>query len=142
MTYATSAPTAVLIHEYPLRMAATKRACTEVGVEVVAVTAAAETALALVDQHQPRLLILGLDSARVRGAALELLRNAREAFPEVKIVALSSEPDRGHVDAALAVGADAYVVESPERGVLRAAVGQAVQWALTDNARVALQPVA
>ena len=129
----TSGRSAVLLHEYPLRMAVIERALREVGLDVVAKTGRLESTADLADRYEPDLLVLELDVDGVRADALAVLRRLHERLPSLKIIVFSREPDASWIEGALDAGATAYLTDSPDAAELAAAVHQAIAWAFAES---------
>ena len=132
MAELTSGRSAVLLHQYPLRMAVVERALRELGLEIVAKTGRVESAFTALQEHEPDLLVVELDTRGEPDESLELLRRASEDLPGVRILAFSAHPDSRWIDGALEAGATAYITDTPNSQELTTAVHQAVAWAFND----------
>jgi DNA-binding NarL/FixJ family response regulator len=117
---------ALLLDHHPLWLDAVEGVLRGVGVAVVAKTSDPESALALLDEHQPDLFVVEPDNpAGPSDEAALLLKRAVETLPEGKVVVLSSQDDPDAIHAALAVGATAYVVKTAHPDDLAATIRQA-----------------
>jgi DNA-binding NarL/FixJ family response regulator len=95
----------------------------QIGVNVVGKTTSTTQALALVEKHQPDLLITGLEGGDMSG--LVLIERARAAAPDVRPIVLSMHAESQVIDSALSAGAVAYVVKTAHPEDLASAVRQA-----------------
>ena len=96
-----------------------------VDVAVVAATTSPDDALALIGEHAPGLVTVGLDGHEGGVEALELLGRIYEVSPETRAIVLSAYRDEARIEAALAAGAVAYVVKSVSAQDLAYAMRQA-----------------
>jgi CheY-like chemotaxis protein len=69
-----------------------------------------DAAVALVQKHDPALLVLDLDMPKRSG--IEVLRDLRETHPELAVIVITAEPDRDRREEALGLGAWT-VIEKP-----------------------------
>jgi DNA-binding NarL/FixJ family response regulator len=126
---ATSQPaeqrSALLVDEHPLWLEAVARVLATVDVEVVAATTSPDHALALIGEHAPGLVTIGLDGHEGGVEALEFLGRAYDVSPETRAIVLSAYRDEARIEAALAAGAVAYVVKSVQAADLAYAMRQA-----------------
>lgn len=76
-------------------------------IEVVASTRNGEEVIALVERHEPDLVLLDHRMAGTQGVAC--LRRIKEHRPQIKVVTLSASEDSADINQALAAGADAYI---------------------------------
>jgi DNA-binding NarL/FixJ family response regulator len=116
---------ALLLDHHPLWLDAVEGVLKGVGVAVVAKTGDPETALALLEERRPDLFVVEPDNPATPSGNSALLKRAAETLPEAKIVVLSSQDDAESIQAALALGATAYVVKTSHPDDLAAAVRQA-----------------
>jgi DNA-binding NarL/FixJ family response regulator len=116
--------TAVLADNHPMWLEPIERAIGVAGVDVVGTTSSARHALSMLEEHHPTVLVCGLDFGPGDLGGLDLVRSAREACPELKILILSRFDDQATIDAAFAAGANAYVLKTAHRDDLVAAVRQ------------------
>ena len=117
--------TAILVDQHPLWLDAIEPVVTKIGVDVVARTTSAAEGLALVEELQPDILVTGLDMPPGEMDGLALVRDAREAAPELKAIVISVHHDPAHIDAALEAGAVAYVVKTAQAEDIASAIRQA-----------------
>jgi DNA-binding NarL/FixJ family response regulator len=119
--------TAILLDRHPLWLAAVERVLSGLNVDVVGKTTSPETALELVDQHQPELMITEIDTGDETIDGIACLARARERNPKLSAIVLSRYTDPEHIEEALAAGASAYVTKTAQREDLAAAVRQAFE---------------
>jgi DNA-binding NarL/FixJ family response regulator len=120
----TGARDAVLLDPHPLWLDALEEVLARVGATVVAKTTSAQDALDAIERHRPQLLTLELDTQIGEPTGLEVLRRAKMLVPSLRAIVLSAHHDAGHVDAALAAGAAAYVLKTAHPDDVVAAVRQ------------------
>jgi DNA-binding NarL/FixJ family response regulator len=77
-------------------------------------------ALALVEEHQPDILLLDMELPGMSG--LEVARQVHTNFPAVKILALSGHADRYYVKGILALGASGYLTKDETADLLVQAI--------------------
>jgi DNA-binding NarL/FixJ family response regulator len=94
-------------------------------VRVVGKAADVETALALVGEKKPHLLVA--DAPLDAGGGFEYVQAARTEVPGIKCIVLSSDDDPEKIDGALAAGAVAYVLKTAHSDDLASAVRQAFE---------------
>ena len=133
MAELTSGRSAALLHQYPRRMAVVERALRQLGLAVVVKTAQLEDALTVIEDDEPDLLVVELETSGNPEEGVELLRRIREERLAPRIVAFSTRPELEWVDAALGAGAAAYVIDTPDADELTMAVHQAVAWAFSER---------
>ncbi len=119
--------TAILVDRHPLWLAAVERVLSGLNVDVVGKTTSPETALELVDEHQPELMITEIDTGEDAIDGIACLARARERNPKLSAIVLSRYTDPDHIEEALAAGASAYVTKTAQREDLAAAVRQAFE---------------
>jgi two-component system, NarL family, nitrate/nitrite response regulator NarL len=124
--------TAVLLHQYPLRLVAIERALREDQIAVVGKTGRPDEALDLVARHEPDFVILELEETEPAGP-LGLLERLRERSPSSQLIAFCASPVEETIDAAFGAGAVAVIVDTADRDQLAASVRQAVAWALAQE---------
>jgi DNA-binding NarL/FixJ family response regulator len=90
-----------------------------IGVAVSARTTSAEEAVALVEEHEPHLLVAGIDSGD-----LGCVERARDRLPGLQVVVWSSVGDPRAIKAAFAAGAAAYVLKSARADDFKLAIMQ------------------
>jgi len=119
--------TAILVDRHPLWLAAVERVLSGLNVDVVGKTTSPETALELVDEHQPELMITEIDTGEDAIDGIACLARARERNPKLSAIVLSRYTDPDHIEEALAAGASAYVTKTAQREDLAVAVRQAFE---------------
>jgi DNA-binding NarL/FixJ family response regulator len=117
--------TAVLVDEHPLWLDAVARVLARMDVTVVASSTSPRDALTLLGEHQPSLVVIGLDGHESDVDALAFLRSARARLPEIRAIVLSAYREPERIDAALQAGAVAYVLKTVEADDLAYAMRQA-----------------
>jgi two-component system response regulator DegU len=116
---------AVLLDPHPIWLDAIEIVLERVGVGVVAKTTSGAQAIELVEELQPRLLTLEIDSLPGEPDGIAVLREARTAAVNLRTIVLSRNHETGYVDAALAAGASAYIVKTANPDDVASAVRQA-----------------
>jgi DNA-binding NarL/FixJ family response regulator len=117
--------TAVLLDQHPLWLDAVEGVLHRIGVEVKGKATSPQHALALVEEHRPSLLVTGIEMNEGEMDGLECLALARERVPSLKVIVLSAYAEAQYVDAALAAGAEAYVLKTAHADDLASAIRQA-----------------
>jgi DNA-binding NarL/FixJ family response regulator len=117
--------TALLVDQHPLWLdtvqQVVERADVDVRAKITSSQAAHDQLLAL----EPDLLVTGIKMGDGEMDGLALVRSARERVPGIRVIVLSMYDDSGHIDAAFAAGAAAYVVKTAHPDDLTSAVRQA-----------------
>jgi len=116
--------TAVLLDPHPLWLDAVETVLARVDIEVVGKTTVATTALGLVEEHQPDLLVTALE-LRPDPDGFDWLTEALNRSPGLKVIVLSMYDDPLWIDQAFAAGASAYVIKTVHPDDLTAAIRQA-----------------
>ena|SRR5438105_9685204 len=119
--------TAIIFDRHPLWLDAVEPVVNRLGIELVGKTTSPSTALDLVEEREPTLLILELTDEEGEEGGLEVLRKAQDLCPGLKAIVLSISDDPQHVDAAFEAGALAYVVKTAEPEDLASAIRQAFE---------------
>jgi DNA-binding NarL/FixJ family response regulator len=135
--------TAVVLDRHPLWLEAMADLLEGEGVEVVAKASDSDTAVAMVGEHRPDVLVAGVDFAGSDPSAGECIRRARDTHPDVKSVVVGESDDASAIDAAFAAGAAIYCVKTAEKDDLASAVRQAFRHSIfiaTDRAPAAAAP--
>ena len=117
--------TAVLLDQHPLWLEGVEQVLARIGIEVKGKATSPEHALALIEEHAPSLLVTGIEMENGQMDGLECLALAKHRAPELKVIVLSAYSDPQYVDAALAAGADAYVLKTAHADDLASAIRQA-----------------
>jgi DNA-binding NarL/FixJ family response regulator len=92
----------------------------EPGFSVVAQADDGESALALWRQHRPDVVLLDVSLTGIDG--IETLRRLKEAFPEARVLMLSSSEAQEDIRHAIKAGAAGYVTKNIRRAELVAAI--------------------
>jgi DNA-binding NarL/FixJ family response regulator len=127
---APAAPIRILVaDDHPLIITGIRRTIElHEDIEVVGEAHAGGELIALVERRRPDLVLMDLQMPGVSGC--ECIEQIKSEHPATKIVVLSANDSRVTVDAALAAGADAYIVKSAAVadvvGVIRQALNSAV----------------
>jgi DNA-binding NarL/FixJ family response regulator len=116
---------AVLLDPHPIWLDAIELVLKRVGVEVAGKTSVGSEAVQLVDRLAPDLLTLEIDPLPGELGGLDVLRQARTTHAGLRAIVLSAHHDTGHIDAALAAGASAYVLKTAHPDDVASAVRQA-----------------
>jgi DNA-binding NarL/FixJ family response regulator len=117
--------TVVLLDRHSLWQDAVEAVLARVGLSVAGKATQPEEALALVEEHQPGVVVAEIDTDGAEMDGLSFLRRARErSSGRLKIVVLSALDDPRQVDAAFAAGANSYVLKTARREDLSVAVRQ------------------
>jgi DNA-binding NarL/FixJ family response regulator len=117
--------TAVVLDRHPLWLEAMAELLEGEGVEVVARTGDSATALAMVEEHRPDVLVAGVDFTEPGASGIECVRRAGDSHPDVKSVVVGESDDASVIDAAFEAGASIYCVKTAEKDDLASAVRQA-----------------
>jgi len=104
-----SVRTVVIFDRYPLVLRAMETHLRATGLKVVARAAAPERALTLVLEHEPDLFVAGISTPPGSIDGVELLRQAHEVCPSIKVIGFADGPDDNRVEEALAAGASAFL---------------------------------
>jgi DNA-binding NarL/FixJ family response regulator len=115
--------TAVVLDRQPLWLEAMADLLEGEGVEVVARANDSETAVAMVDEFRPDVLVASVDLHDA--GSVDCIRRARETHPDLKPVVVGESDDASVIDAAFEAGAAIYCVKTAEKDDLASAVRQA-----------------
>jgi DNA-binding NarL/FixJ family response regulator len=85
---------------------------TQRGLELVAEADGSAEALEAIREHEPDLAVLEI--ALERGSGLDLIKQLRAEFEEMKIVVFSSQDEELYAERSLRAGADGYISKSEE----------------------------
>jgi DNA-binding NarL/FixJ family response regulator len=135
--------TAVVLDRHPLWLEAMAELLEGEGVEVVARTSDSDTALAMVEEHRPDVLVAGVDLTEAGASGIECVRRACDTHPDVKSVVVGESDDASVIDAAFEAGAAIYCVKTAEKDDLASAVRQAFRHSIfiaTDRQATAVTP--
>jgi DNA-binding NarL/FixJ family response regulator len=97
------------------------------GLQVVGKTTGPATALALVAEHQPDVLVASLNPSDSELDGLSCVRRVRAEHPEVIVVVLASTDDQEQIDTAFSAGAAVYCVKTAQPQDLVAAIRQSFE---------------
>jgi DNA-binding NarL/FixJ family response regulator len=117
----------VLLDQHPLWHEAVEPVLDRLEVEVVAKTTVPDEALAVVEEHQPDLLLLELDFPDDGLDGISLIREVKERNPALRVIVLSLYDNPNEVEASFAAGAAAYVLKCVRPDDLATAVRQAFE---------------
>lgn len=123
----TASHTAVILDRQPLWLEAVELVLGRINIRVVGKATAPGKALESIDAQRPDILVTGIemDAGEIDGIAC--IAKARELHPALRAVVLSAHTETAYIDAALDVGAVAYVVKSAHPDDLASAIRQAFQ---------------
>ena len=136
-----SGRTAVLMEPHPLFHSAIAALLVRSAVEVVGAATCAAGAAALVEKHDPDLLIGELEVPEGRDGALRVISLARLRDPGLTVIVLSAADDPALINAAFEAGASAYVLKTSNPDVIATAVDQAFEPSLYVARRPVLRSV-
>jgi DNA-binding NarL/FixJ family response regulator len=131
----------VICDTHPMWIDAVEQVLRRIGIRVVGKTTSSDEALKMVEDHRPHLLITELEGDAGDRSGLVLIERARAAVPDVRPIVLSMHHDAQVIDAALAVGAAAYVVKTAHPEDLASAVRQAFSHSVYLAGRPAVSPI-
>jgi DNA-binding NarL/FixJ family response regulator len=117
-------PVKVLIaDDHPLMIAGVRRVLERGdGIEVVGEARSGAEVMQLIERRRPELVLLDLRMPGTPG--VECIQHIRGEWPEVKVVVLSANEDRGSIDGALGAGASSYIVKSVDAADIASVVRQ------------------
>jgi DNA-binding NarL/FixJ family response regulator len=118
--------TAVLLDAHPLWLDAVEQVLTNIDVSVLGKSSDLKTAMALLDEHRPDLLVAEIDG-NGSYSPVEWFGEVRERHPDTKLIILSAQDEPQNIDAAFAAGAVAYVIKTAHPEDVCAAVRQAFE---------------
>jgi DNA-binding NarL/FixJ family response regulator len=111
-----------VVEDHPLVRRALKRLLSEdPSLEVVGEATSAEDALVVLSDMQSDIVLMNFSLPGMNG--VELIRQLRRSYPEMRCLMVSSHHERYYVDAALAAGAHGYVLKDDPEMLLRAVAG-------------------
>ncbi len=96
----------------PIRMRIKKLLVAVPDVYVVAEAADGEQGIDIIHQYMPHVVILDINMPKLNG--LDVLRNVREKYPEMKFLVLTNYSDKKTMQYALELGADHVFDKSAE----------------------------
>jgi DNA-binding NarL/FixJ family response regulator len=115
--------TVVIVDDQPLWSLALSNLLNDASIDVVGAARTADEALAMVDEHEPDLL---LADVRLTGGAsgVACVSEAIRRHPEMRAVVISAFDDAASIEEALASGADAFVSKKADPDDVIAAIRQ------------------
>ena len=116
-------PTAVILDGYPLWLEALQRLLAEIGVTTVGKTASPSSALGLLDEHHPDLVVADVDSLGEH-TRLRWIESALSSSGGARLIILGPRSESGLVSEVLAAGAHAYVENTMDSTELALVVKQ------------------
>jgi len=116
-------PTAVILDGYPLWLEALQRLLAEIGVTTVGKTASPSSALGLLDEHHPDLVVADVDSLGEH-TRLRWIESALSSSGGARLIILGPQSESGLVSEVLAAGAHAYVENTMDSTELALVVKQ------------------
>lgn len=116
--------TAVALDPHPLCHAALSTLLGRIEIDLVGAATSTSTAMTLLQEHQPDLLVMDVDLPEGRDAALRFLSEGPVEAPELTVIVLSGTDDRCVIDAAFDHGAAAYVLKSSDPDSIATAIRQ------------------
>lgn len=119
--------TAVLLDPHPLCHTAIAGLLGRVDIDVVGATTSAGSAIALLEEHNPDLLVAELDLPEGSDEGLRVLSLGRAGDPQLAMIVLSSTDDPSVIEAAFERGASAYVLKTSDPDAISTAVRQAFE---------------
>ncbi len=128
--------TVAIVDDHPLVRAGLRSMLeTAPDIEVVGEASDGDEVLALVAQHDPRVVLMDLSMPRMGGT--DATRALRSAGVDARVVVLTSYSDRSRVQSALAAGAVGYLLKDSEPHDLIAGVRAAARGHVPIDPRVA-----
>jgi DNA-binding NarL/FixJ family response regulator len=94
---------------------------------VVGAATTASCTSALLEEHNPDVLVAELELSEGRKAALNLISRARRANPALTVIVLSGADDAELIDAAFEAGASAYILKTTDPDSVTTAIQQAFE---------------
>jgi DNA-binding NarL/FixJ family response regulator len=119
-----AAQAVVLVERQPLFLDALETIVRKVGIEVAERTTKLEQLLEIVDEHDPDLLVIGIEPTD--DGLQDLLRSVQRGHPDLRIIVISDD-DPECALAAFAAGADAYCSRTASADDLAAAIRQSFE---------------
>jgi len=103
---------AVIVDRYPLWLEALGRLLAQSGIEVLGTARRTEDGLALVEEHRPDLLVLGIGENDEDEDWYDAVRELHVRLPSLRTVVVSAKTDEQTIESAFAAGVAAYCVKS------------------------------
>jgi DNA-binding NarL/FixJ family response regulator len=117
--------TAVVLDRHPLWLDAMVKLVADEGIDVVGRATDGDDALAMIEEHQPDVFIVGIDSRRMDG--IECMRAVSRLYPDMRSVVVADDAEPESIAASFAAGASVYCIKSAEQGDLSSAIRQAFE---------------
>lgn len=117
--------TAVVLDDQPLWIDALEHLLARAAVRVVGKTTQVETALELVDELRPDVLIASTDAADIPDGGIRCVARAHQRWPGLKSVVLAPDYDLRQIEAAFAAGASVCCIKRAAVDDLAVAIRQA-----------------
>jgi DNA-binding NarL/FixJ family response regulator len=117
--------TAVVLDDQPLWIDALEQLLARAAVRVVGKTTQVESALELVDELRPDVLIASTDAADIPDGGIRCVARAHERWPGLKSVVLAPDYDPRQIEAAFAAGASVCCIKRAAVDDLAVAIRQA-----------------
>src|SRR3712207_274093 len=115
----------LLVDDHPIvRKSVALFLSTDPSIEIVGEAVDGLEAIWQAKQLRPDVILMDISMPKKNG--IEAIAELRRTLPEVKVVVFTVSAEPGKVRAALSAGAQAYLLKSSGRGILRQAI-QAVQ---------------
>jgi DNA-binding NarL/FixJ family response regulator len=118
---------AVALDPHPLCHTALSTLLARFNIDLVGAATSTRTALALLEEHRPDLLVMEIDLPEGLEAALGIISGGRERSQELTVIVLSGTDDRAVIDAAFDCGASAYVLKTSDPEAIATAIRQAFE---------------
>ena len=119
--------TAVVLDPQPLWLDAMEQLLKRAGVNIVGKTTEPAEALELVEENRPDIFLTDYSVSDDELDAMECVRRAREAHPDLKTVVLSATDQPQQIQAAFAAGASVFCVKTADQDDLMAGIRQAFE---------------
>lgn len=118
---------AVVVDNHPLWVDGMARLLEGVGMDVAATSTDLADMVELVREHEPDVLVIGLDTEQADDGLIEKTRTIRTAHPNVKVVIIAPARDDDVIDAAFSMGVSAYCIKSAQPEDLMVAIRQSFE---------------
>ncbi len=132
-----AAQTAIVVDTHPLSLDSLARVIAQLGIEISARETKIERFADLVEDHDPDLLVLGVET--VDDKVEQLLRVVQSKHPKLRVVVISDDDPRS-AQAAFAAGAHAYCDRTASADDLAAAIRQSFERSIHLRPMLAHQP--
>ena len=115
---------AIVFDRYPLILDAVETSLRRCGVMIAATTTTHQEALELLEEHDPDLLVAGIEGSREAEGVIGLVREAMAARPDLKVIVLSSSGDTDVVHEVFEAGAAAFIGQNGSQDDIEFAIRQ------------------